>query len=487
MARTERRGRRDARASREHVGEPALRGPARGRSSQLLKQCVLDTLGVASPRAASRPKRDVARLRARHGRQAGRDDLGFGGKASGAVGGVRQRQPRPHGRLRRRRRGRPRQHRDDAGRVRPRRAARRRQRPRFPRRARRGHRHPHAPEPSHPHSRLDDDRRLVSDAAVRLPLGRGDRGEAARHRRRARSRTRSASRSRRWAAAGRWRSGAATHLRSMQAGFSGQARGARGRARARAASSARSEVLEGRYGLFKTYVRTEPDWDAISAGSGARFRCSTSTASRSGRRAATRARRTPRSRRCASSTRSTPPTSSRHDRRRHRRHAAAVRAARRQAPAQARHRRQVQHSVHQRGDDAQGQRHAGATTPTRRCAIPRCSRWPTSIGYRDEPGAELPVGGYSSLSRPAVEIELNDGRVLREQASGVPGDPGNPVGREVLEAKFRDCVSFGARTPGAIERRRGDRAVARPRERRRRGVDRRSDGMIPRAGAVPRS
>ena len=56
------------------------------------------------------------------------------------------------------------------------------------------------------------------------------------------------------------------------------------------------------------------------------------------------------------------------------------------------------------------------------------------------------MGGYSSLSRPAVEIELKDGRVLREQASGVPGDPGNPVGREVIEAKFRDCIAFGARS-----------------------------------------
>ena len=100
--------------------------------------------------------------------------------------------------------------------------------------------------------------------------------------------------------------GTATHLRSMQAGFSGQ--GAMLAADlARRGIVGSKEVLEGRYGLFKTYVRTDPDWDAMLGGPRARLsaarRC---TASRCGRRAATRARRTPRSGSCASSTASRP-------------------------------------------------------------------------------------------------------------------------------------------------------------------------------------
>jgi hypothetical protein len=53
-----------------------------------------------------------------------------------------------------------------------------------------------------------------------------------------------------------------------------------------------------------------------------------------------------------------------------------------------------------------------------------------------------------------VEIRLQDGRVVARTAPGVPGDPKNPVGRDVLEAKFRDCVAFAARplAPARVER-----------------------------------
>jgi 2-methylcitrate dehydratase PrpD len=65
--------------------------------------------------------------------------------------------------------------------------------------------------------------------------------------------------------------GAATHMRSMQAGFSGQAA-------VMAAELARrgvigcKDVIEGRYGLFKNYVRTEtPRWSALLDGLGSDF------------------------------------------------------------------------------------------------------------------------------------------------------------------------------------------------------------------------
>jgi 2-methylcitrate dehydratase PrpD len=66
------------------------------------------------------------------------------------------------------------------------------------------------------------------------------------------------------------------------------------------------------------------------------------------------------------------------------------------------------------------------------------------ISYRDDPHAALPVGGNSGVSRPTVEIRLKDGRVFSRCVQGVPGDPQHPVDRGMLEAKFRDCVSFAA-------------------------------------------
>jgi 2-methylcitrate dehydratase PrpD len=79
------------------------------------------------------------------------------------------------------------------------------------------------------------------------------------------------------------------------------------------------------------------------------------------------------------------------------------------------------------------------------------------VSWRADPGAEVPVGGESALSRPTVEIRLRDGRVLSRKADGVPGDPRHPVAPAQLEAKFRDCVLFAAR-PLAAEK--IDRAIA---------------------------
>jgi Bacterial capsule synthesis protein PGA_cap len=53
--------------------------------------------------------------------------------------------------------------------------------------------------------------------------------------------------------------------------------------------------------------------------------------------------------------------------------------------------------------------------------------------------------GGEALSRPTVEIRTRDGRVLSCTPDGVPGDPAHPVGWDLLEAKFRDCVSFARR------------------------------------------
>jgi 2-methylcitrate dehydratase PrpD len=76
------------------------------------------------------------------------------------------------------------------------------------------------------------------------------------------------------------------------------------------------------------------------------------------------------------------------------------------------------------------------------------------VGYCADPGAALPIGGQSALSRPTVEIRTRDGRMFSCTPDGVPGDPMHPVTWDQLEAKFRDCVSFAHRSliPGGIER-----------------------------------
>ena len=65
--------------------------------------------------------------------------------------------------------------------------------------------------------------------------------------------------------------GAATHLRSMQAGFSGQGAILAAQLAKRGIVGSR-EIIEGRYGLFHNYVRTgKPGWDAIVGDLGQRF------------------------------------------------------------------------------------------------------------------------------------------------------------------------------------------------------------------------
>ena len=67
------------------------------------------------------------------------------------------------------------------------------------------------------------------------------------------------------------------------------------------------------------------------------------------------------------------------------------------------------------------------------------------VSYRPEGSFPAVVGGSSSVSRPTVEIRTKDGKLHARQAEHLPGDPKQPVKREFLEAKFRDCVSFSAK------------------------------------------
>jgi hypothetical protein len=88
-----------------------------------------------------------------------------------------------------------------------------------------------------------------------------------------------------------------------------------------------------------------------------------------------------------------------------------------------------------------------------RAIVPMADR----VSWRADPDAAVPVGGESALSRPTVEMHLRDGRVLSRKANGVPGDPRHPIAQSQLEAKFRDCVSFAAKT---VPAERIERAIA---------------------------
>lgn len=64
--------------------------------------------------------------------------------------------------------------------------------------------------------------------------------------------------------------GASTDLRSMQAGFSGQGAVMAAELAGRGIVGSK-EIIEGRYGIYKTYVRNEPAWSALTEGLGTSF------------------------------------------------------------------------------------------------------------------------------------------------------------------------------------------------------------------------
>ncbi len=242
--------------------------------------------------------------------------------------------------------------------------------------------------------------------------------------------------------------GMATHLRSMQAGFSGQGAVLAADLACRGIVGSK-DVLEGRYGLFNTYVRTKPDWDAVLRGLGREFplldlhgfkvwpACGytrpTNTAIRQlredhsidpdeveaitivGGSGATRLLSEPlelkrRPQLSIDGKYSIPFTS-------------AV--------------MMVKGNVTLRDYTDEGLRD------------PAVLAMADKVSYRDDPSGELPVGGHSALSRPSVEVRMKDGRVYTCRPDGVPGDPSHPVSSALLEAKFRDCVSFSMRKTAA--------------------------------------
>jgi 2-methylcitrate dehydratase PrpD len=241
--------------------------------------------------------------------------------------------------------------------------------------------------------------------------------------------------------------GAASHMRSMQTGFSGYG-GTMAAQLAQAGLIGSKEILEGRYGLYKTYVRTAtPNWEALVGELGTRFSLLTTHGFKIWPS-------------CAFT----------------REVNAAVLSLRQDAGV--------------KPEDVESMTIVGGTAATQLLSEPlELKRRPQSsidakfsipftaaimmvngnvtlrdysdaglrdprvlamaerISYRGIPAASGAKTGHAAP--PGVEILTKDGRTLRHTADGVPGDPANPVDHKRLVEKFRDCVSFAARAPSA--------------------------------------
>ncbi len=239
--------------------------------------------------------------------------------------------------------------------------------------------------------------------------------------------------------------GAATHMRSMQAGFSGQ--GAVMAAElARRGIIGSKEIVEGRYGFFKTYIRGgEPDWGGIVAGLGEHF----PLLEKHGFKVWPA---------CAY-TRTTN---------------AAILALQQEhglkpediesivivggtggtqllcEPIELKRRPKVsidgKYSIPFTSAvmAAKGNVTLRDYTPEG-LSDPRVLAMADRVSYRPASQPVTGKGGSADISRTSVEIITRDGRLFEHRATSVPGDPKNPVSWERLEEKFRDCVSFSAK------------------------------------------
>jgi hypothetical protein len=60
----------------------------------------------------------------------------------------------------------------------------------------------------------------------------------------------------------------------------------------------------------------------------------------------------------------------------------------------------------------------------------------------------------SQIAPITVHLEMRDGRAWSHRTSAVKGTPDNPLTKEELRDKFRDCAAFARipRTEGQVER-----------------------------------
>lgn len=256
--------------------------------------------------------------------------------------------------------------------------------------------------------------------------------------------------------------GAATHMRAMQAGFSGQAAAA-GAEMARRGIIGDKEFLEGRYGMFHNYVRTgTPDWDAVIGELGTRFpllnthgfKVWPACAYTRPTNAATLILRNTHKLKpedvesitIVGGTGGTQLLCEPLDKKR-----------RPQVSIDGKYSipfttgvMMARGNVTLRDYTDEGLRDTAALAMA------------DKVSYRAIPGAKMERGGSSgSIGMVTVEIKTRDGRLLSSKPDSVPGDPKQRVGWDVIESKFRDCASFAARPIAAAKI---DRAIALVRE-----------------------
>jgi 2-methylcitrate dehydratase PrpD len=250
--------------------------------------------------------------------------------------------------------------------------------------------------------------------------------------------------------------GAATHMRSMQAGFSGQG-AVLAADLARRGIIGSKDVIEGRYGFFRTYIRgCEPDWGGIVDGLGVKFpllekhgfkiwpACAyTRTTNASTLAMREQHRLKPEDIESITIVGGTGGTQQLCE------------------PLAAKRRPKI---------SIDGKFSIPFTTAVMMAKGNVTLRDYTEAGLRDPDvlamadrvsyrPASRPVtgkGGSQDVSKTSVEIVTKDGRRFEHRSTSVPGDPKNPVSWERLEAKFRDCVSFSAKP---VARDAADRAV----------------------------
>jgi 2-methylcitrate dehydratase PrpD len=232
----------------------------------------------------------------------------------------------------------------------------------------------------------------------------------------------------------------ATHLRSMQAGFSGQAAIVSAELTERGIVGSK-EVIEGRYGLFKNYVRTStPRWSVIFGDLGSRFpvvdthcfkvwpACAV-TRPTNAAMLELRERHSLRPEDIASITvvsnigdktqlLSVPVELKRRPRTSiDAKYSVPFTLAAMMVHGDVR----LRHFTPEALDD------------------PEVLDMAERIHFRAASAAD---GGAKVKMTPIVEVRTKDGRTLAHQVPGVPGDPNNPVSQDLLEEKFRDCASF---------------------------------------------
>ena len=234
-------------------------------------------------------------------------------------------------------------------------------------------------------------------------------------------------------------------MRSMQAGFSGQASVLAAQLAQRGIIGSK-DVIEGRYGLFKTYVRTEePDWDAIVGELGGRFpilethgfkvwpACGyTRVSNTAALQLRTEHRLDPENIESVSVIGGTGGT----------RLLCEPLELKRRPKTSIDGKYSIPFTtaimLSKGSVTLRDYTDAGLNEP----AVLRMAE---RITYRE--GSTPPrKGGSSSASigTTTIEIRMRDGQVFACTPTSVPGDPSNPVSTELLERKFRDCVSFSA-------------------------------------------